>query len=141
MKRYELTDVSTRDYYPRHEMTESLDGDFVKYADVLIAIAAIDMALRVPAAEYVPAIGDAFALIDKHFGDAISPHHRTIPQQERAWICERSDHCNGTPAWLCACGGCFSWTTDSLKAIRFSRREDAEQIATIVEGVDSITEH
>jgi hypothetical protein len=77
MKRYELTDVSTRDYYPKHELIEDRDGDWVKYADVLIAVAAIDRALRVPAAEYVPAISDAFALIDEHFGDAISPHHRT----------------------------------------------------------------
>lgn len=33
-----------------------------------------------PAAEYVPAIGEAFALIDKHFGDAISQHHRGATQ-------------------------------------------------------------
>ena len=33
MKRYDLTDVSTRDYYPRHELIESRDGDWVKFAD------------------------------------------------------------------------------------------------------------
>jgi hypothetical protein len=36
----------------------------------------------------------------------------------------------------------FKWTQDSLKALRFSRREDAEQVAHIFENGDVyITEH
>ena len=31
----------------------------------------------------------------------------------------------------------FDWTTDSLKAIRFSRREDAEQVLLMLESVDA----
>ena len=38
--------------------------------------------------------------------------------------------------------GVFGWTEDSLKAIRFCRREDAEMVATLIgEDVDKIAEH
>lgn len=60
-------------------------------------------------------------------------------QTETGWLCERSHE--GSPQWLCVLSGCFNWTPDRLKAIRFARREDAEQIAEIVEDVYRITEH
>ena len=40
-------------------------GDWPSYAELEQCIRDIDKTLRVPAAEYVPAIGDVFAIIDK----------------------------------------------------------------------------
>ncbi len=59
---------------------------------------------------------------------------------EQGWLIERS-HALGGPKYLFA-GWSFEWTSDPLKAIRFSRREDAEQIASMLETEEvSITEH
>ena len=60
--------------------------------------------------------------------------------EERGWLIERQD--KQPVEWLCAWSGGFDWTTDSLKAIRFCRREDANQIAEIFDGLDvHILEH
>lgn len=62
------------------------------------------------------------------------------PKVERAWLIERKY--KGVPEWLCGESWAFNWTRDSLKAIRFCRREDAEQVAAVVgDEVDCITEH
>ena len=58
---------------------------------------------------------------------------------ERGWLIEKN--LGGKPLWL-TCNWSFGWTEDSTKSVRFSRREDAEQIATMFENEDiSITEH
>lgn len=58
---------------------------------------------------------------------------------EVGWLIERR-----TPEteYLVAWSGGFEWTKESLKAIRFCRREDANQVAEIFEGEDvHICEH
>jgi hypothetical protein len=63
-----------------------------------------------------------------------------LPKVETGWLIERS-HAHGGPQWLIA-SWTFQWTTDSTKAIRFCRREDAEQIASMMETEEvCITEH
>ena len=59
---------------------------------------------------------------------------------EIGWLVERG---KTTPFYLCVKDWFgFSWTADSLKAIRFARREDAEQIMKLTESVDcKATEH
>lgn len=59
---------------------------------------------------------------------------------ERAWLIERKH--NSIPQWLCVQDDEFLWTADSLEAIRFSRKEDADAVACVVgDEVDCITEH
>lgn len=61
-------------------------------------------------------------------------------EQEVGWLIERR---KPTPEWLFVPEWAgFDWTNDSLKALRFSRREDAEQILKMMESEDAIaTEH
>jgi hypothetical protein len=55
----------------------------------------------------------------------------------QAWLIERPG-----PEWATCWSGGFEWTKDSLKAIRFCRREDANQVAELFEFEDvRITEH
>jgi hypothetical protein len=56
---------------------------------------------------------------------------------ETGWLIERPG-----PEWATCWSGSFEWTKDSLKAIRFCRREDANQVAELFEFEDvRITEH
>jgi hypothetical protein len=59
---------------------------------------------------------------------------------ETGWLIERR---NPSPEWLYVPDWFgFKWTSDSFQAIRFCRREDAEQIARMLENEDiHITEH
>jgi len=61
------------------------------------------------------------------------------PTPETGWLIERrSPH----PEWLTVRAGMFDWTTDSLKAIRLCRRQDADTLAEIFENEDiRIEEH
>jgi hypothetical protein len=61
---------------------------------------------------------------------------------ERGWLIERRPAIyGGALRWLIS-DWTFEWTEDSTKAIRFCRREDAEQIASMMEFEEvSITEH
>ena len=62
-----------------------------------------------------------------------------IKCDEVGWLIEKS--IDGAPQWLTAAWE-FGWTPDADKAIRFSRRQDAEQIASMMENEPiSITEH
>lgn len=59
---------------------------------------------------------------------------------ESGWLIENRDR--HSPRWLTVAGGIFGWTPDSLKAIRFRRRSDAEQVAEVIgDEADLITEH
>jgi hypothetical protein len=70
---------------------------------------------------------------------AAAPQAAAPPVSESAWLVERRA---SAIEWLCAWSGGFEWTTDSLKAIRFCRREDANQIGEIFDDEDiHITEH
>ena len=63
---------------------------------------------------------------------------------ERAWLIERQmDEGDGGVAWLYVIDWfAFGWTADSLQAIRFARREDAEQLLKMLESADcKATEH
>jgi hypothetical protein len=61
------------------------------------------------------------------------------PVSETGWLIEKA--VDGRPHWL-TCAWEFGWTDDAENAIRFSRREDAEQIASMMENEPiSITEH
>ena len=37
--------------------------------------------------------------------------------------------------------GEFDWTTDNLKALRLSRKEDGDMLAIIIEDADAVEEH
>ena len=57
--------------------------------------------------------------------------------QMTGWLIERKG-----PEWLSSLDVPADWTEDSIEAIRFSRRRDAEAIARVFENEDiSITEH
>jgi hypothetical protein len=78
-----------------------------------------------------------------HYFDEAAPAASAPPhtnEAERAWLIERAGE-HG-PEWATSWSGGFEFTTDSLKAIRFCRREDANQVAEILDGEDvRITEH
>lgn len=58
---------------------------------------------------------------------------------EIGWLIEKI--VDDRPQWL-TCAWTFGWTDDAGNAIRFCRRDDAEQIATMMENDDiRITEH
>jgi hypothetical protein len=61
---------------------------------------------------------------------------------EVAWLIEQID--SWWPTWLAGVDGCEPvWTTDANLAIRFSRRIDAESLASglIDEETFTVTEH
>lgn len=60
-------------------------------------------------------------------------------KQEYGWLVERE--INGIPHWRTIDRGFITWTTDSVKAIRFCRREDAEMFAFEDEDAERITDH
>jgi len=64
-----LCDVATELRKLDKQFVHDRDNPFAKMATVVEAailnVRDIDQTLRVPAAEYVPAIGDAFTLIDR----------------------------------------------------------------------------
>jgi hypothetical protein len=73
-------------------------------------------------------------------GSITEDHYRKQPvpaEGAQAWLIERPG-----PEWATCWSGGFEWTKDSLKAIRFCRREDANQVAELFEFEDvRITEH
>lgn len=59
--------------------------------------------------------------------------------QESGWCVERG--AASSPMYLHVQNGLLNWTPDHMKALRFARRADAEQITEIVEDADRIAEH
>lgn len=57
---------------------------------------------------------------------------------EQGWLLEKMH--NGNVHYICADYG-LEWTDDPNKALRLSRREDAEALCTIVEDCDKIAAH
>lgn len=63
-------------------------------------------------------------------------------QPEVAWLLERVNPESGAIEFLgCEETGVFEWTTDSLKALRLSRRQDGEALAHIIEDAQYVREH
>ena len=63
--------------------------------------------------------------------------------EETGWLIEKWSEELHRPVWLRAYYGVFGWTYDSLEAIRFSRKSDAEQIKTMLHNSEKLetTEH
>jgi len=57
---------------------------------------------------------------------------------ELAWLCENGEV---QPSYITVENGMLVWTKDHLKALRLSRRDDAEMIAEICEDVWRVVEH
>ena len=51
-----------------------------------------------------------------------------MAKTEYAWVIERGDSSLNRPVYFTG-GSIFQWEVDHEKAIRFSRREDAERLA------------
>ena len=82
------------------------------------------------------------------FRDAASPATKPAPaelteakgQDETGWVIERRGML--PVEYVCASSAGFDFTQDNLKAIRFCRREDANQVAEILDDEDvAIVEH
>jgi hypothetical protein len=64
----------------------------------------------------------------------------TAANSESAWLVEKT--VNGFPHYLYAsCLGLFEWTPVNSKAMRFSRREDADMICNVVEDAEKVAQH
>ena len=59
---------------------------------------------------------------------------------ERGWLIERSTE-HGPAYIFVDSNEMLGWTHDSLQAIRFARKEDAEQVARMIDDAEKITEH
>jgi hypothetical protein len=71
-------------------------------------------------------------------GDA--RHAEAGGEREAGWLIERRS--GGIPEWLYVHNEFFQWTRDSLLAIRFCRREDADQVAAVIgDDAEYVTEH
>jgi hypothetical protein len=86
-------------------------------------------------------IEDAVERAKKSTWGALASAQRAGKRSDQtAWLIERQG--KDGPEWAIAWGGGFDWTKDSLKAIRFCRREDANQVAEIFKFEDvHILEH
>lgn len=63
-----------------------------------------------------------------------------VQEAETAWLVERN--IDGFQHYLyCDCIGLLDWTPANSKALRFSRKQDAESICSIVEDADRVAEH
>jgi hypothetical protein len=58
---------------------------------------------------------------------------------ETGWLLEKQD--KESNWFIGVIDGMLGWTTDPNKALRLSRRDDAEAIATICEDAERISEH
>jgi hypothetical protein len=68
----------------------------------------------------------------------VSAHPET---REQGWLVENTNP--GPTRWLSVVEGILHWTTDSNAAVRFSRKEDAQQVASLNRFNDTAiaTEH
>lgn len=68
---------------------------------------------------------------------AIARQNRT----EVAWLLERGGNDGKPIEYISANLGVFEWTTDSLKALRLSRRADGDALASVIEDAERVVEH
>lgn len=68
-----------------------------------------------------------------------------MSKDETGWVIERAEYLNpGSGPYYLTVGemDMFDWTPDSLLAIRFARRQDAEMVSRILDDdVGKIAEH
>ena len=63
-----------------------------------------------------------------------------ISGTEFGWCIERGEA--SAPFYLTVSSGLFDWTQDNGKALRFSRREDADAVASVIgDEVERVAEH
>lgn len=72
-------------------------------------------------------------------GKRTEPNSAKEAGMENGWLLERRQ--NGSAEWVMIEGGMWDWTTDSAKALRLSRRQDADALAEIISDADYVTEH
>ena len=62
--------------------------------------------------------------------------------REAAWVLVKDSPDRGPLLYLSVNPiGVFEWTADHLHALRLSRREDGDALATIVDDAESVQEH
>lgn len=67
--------------------------------------------------------------------------YQEMPPIEYGWLVER-DGPDGVPEWLYVTeDGKFEWTTTSIKALRLSRKRDAQQLGRYVGTPSQPTQH
>ncbi|HEY0563707.1 MAG TPA: hypothetical protein VGD04_10290 [Methylophilus sp.] len=72
--------------------------------------------------------------------DDMYPEYTTEEARETAWLVEKD--IGGSVHYLyCDRIGLLDWTPSNQKAMRFSRKEDADSIVSIVEDADRVAEH
>lgn len=78
--------------------------------------------------------------VGREFCEEHDSNVETVPKDESGWVIEKRG--SFPVEYLCASSAGFEFTTDNLKAIRFCRRQDANQVAEILDGEDvAIVEH
>ncbi len=58
---------------------------------------------------------------------------------ESGWLLEQRK--DGKILWLMLELGMWDWTEDSLKALRFARKQDADAMSDIISDAEYVTEH
>lgn len=131
-------------------MNERLEASLIGTAGILIPALLIDhLTLHLASAAVI--FGVAFASIVGYGYGAYSAYRdrrddvRTgiVRVVESAWLIESTSKVY--PRWLAPSGeSSFRWTTNSAKALRFSRKSDAESVSNSItrkpEGL-AVTEH
>lgn len=60
-------------------------------------------------------------------------------QIETGWLLERRS--GNKIEWLALEHGDWVWTEDSLRALRFARKQDADAMSEIISDTEYVTEH
>ncbi len=71
---------------------------------------------------------------------ALRQRELEVRAEESAWLVEKGPEGIGKVLYICA-NYMLEWTDDPNKALRLSRREDAEAICSIVEDADRVAEY
>jgi hypothetical protein len=100
-------------------------------------------------ASEVTRFGDAHEIVDTQtsnvlaFGRAVEAAVRQrLDETERGWLIEHAQSLHSLPSYLTTRCDWYDWTSDSLRAIRFARREDADAVAgAIGDDAGRVCEH
>ena len=84
---------------------------------------------------------DVTDILNKAFAAGVASVQKNEPYIEKGWLIESMR--DGKTIYLTVpTDGVFSWTTESMKAIRFCRQEDAEMVLRLSGGDgEKIAEH
>lgn len=62
-----------------------------------------------------------------------------VPERtEQGWLIEKMD---GGQVWYVTVDQLLTWATDSLKALRLARRQDADTLCEIIEDAEKVAGH